>query len=36
MELNKEILIEIIKSIDNPKMLENLIKFIKEYIEYYS
>lgn len=29
-------LIEIIKSIDDPKMLENLKELIIEYIQYYS
>lgn len=32
----KEQLIEQIKSIDNPKMLENLMRLVEEYKNFYS
>lgn len=36
MNEEKEIIIELIKSIDNPKMLEILKNLIEEYTQYYS
>lgn len=31
----KEYIVELIKSVDNPQILDNLKKLIEEYINYY-